>query len=83
VQVLIPADFPGRENISRYFVQRSADHLLLSSVLLTDEARFGKNGFINIHHQHQWAEENPQGQSIQHQHSSALMCDQGLLMIIR
>jgi hypothetical protein len=28
-------------------------------VLFTDEACFGRDGIINIHNQHQWAEENP------------------------
>jgi hypothetical protein len=80
----MPADFPARENICRCFVQRSADHFFLSSVLLIDEARFGIDGNINIHNQHQWTEENPQGESIpDNSRNSALICGQGLLVVIR
>jgi hypothetical protein len=28
-------------------------------VLFRDEVRFGRDGIINIHKQHQWAEDNP------------------------
>jgi hypothetical protein len=30
-------------------------------VLVPDEACFDRYGIINIHNQHQWAEENPHG----------------------
>jgi hypothetical protein len=30
-------------------------------VLFIDEARFGRDGIISIHNQHQWAEKNPHG----------------------
>jgi hypothetical protein len=30
-------------------------------VLFTGEARFDRDGIINIYNQHQWAEENPHG----------------------
>jgi hypothetical protein len=43
------------------FVPQSAEHFFLSSVLFTDEVRFGTGGIINIHNQHQWAEENHHG----------------------
>jgi hypothetical protein len=55
---LMPADFPARENFHRCFLQRSADYFFVPSVLLTDEAHFGRDGIISIHNQHQWAEEN-------------------------
>jgi hypothetical protein len=48
----IPADFPARENLCWWFVQRSAEHIFISSVLLTDEARFVRDGIISIHNQH-------------------------------
>jgi hypothetical protein len=43
------------------FNVRSAEPFCVSSVLFTDEARFGRDGTISIHNQHQWAEENPHG----------------------
>jgi hypothetical protein len=39
----------------------STEHLFGSSVVFADEARFGRGGFISIHNQHQWAEENLRG----------------------
>jgi hypothetical protein len=33
----------------------------VSSVLFIYQTRFGRNGIINIHNQHQWAEKNPHG----------------------
>jgi hypothetical protein len=56
----MPADFPWRENFCRCLVQRSAEHFFVPLVLFTEAARFGR-GVINIHNQHQWAEENPHG----------------------
>jgi hypothetical protein len=50
----VPSDLPARENFCRCSVQRSAEHFVVSSALLTDEARFGRD-IINIHNQHQWA----------------------------
>jgi 6-pyruvoyl-tetrahydropterin synthase len=49
VQGFMPADFPTRENFCRCFVQRSAEHLFVSSELFTDEARFGRDSIMNIH----------------------------------
>jgi hypothetical protein len=43
------------------FVQRSAEHIFISSVLSTDEAPFARDGIINIRNEYQWAEENPHG----------------------
>jgi hypothetical protein len=57
----MPADFPARENFSRCFVQRSAEHFFVLSLLFKNEARFSRDEIINIHNQHQWAEENPHG----------------------
>jgi hypothetical protein len=51
-----PVDFPVRENFCRCFVQCSAEHVFVS-VLFTDQARFDREVIINIHNQHQWAEE--------------------------
>jgi hypothetical protein len=55
------ADFPERGNLCRCFVQQSAEYFLALSVLFTDEACFSRDDIINIHNQHQWAEENPHG----------------------
>jgi hypothetical protein len=57
----MPADSPARENFSRYFLQRSAEYIFVSSVPFTDEAYFGTENIIIIHNQHQWAEENLYG----------------------
>jgi hypothetical protein len=54
MQGLMPADFSGRENFCQCLVQRSDEHFFASSVLFTDEERFGKY-VINIYNQHQWA----------------------------
>jgi hypothetical protein len=45
---------------SMKFDARSAEHFFTSSLLFTDETRFGMDGIINIHNQHQWEKENPQ-----------------------
>jgi hypothetical protein len=61
VQGFMPVDFPARDNFCWCFAQRSAENVFVSSVLFTNEAHFGRNCIINIHNQHQWAEENPHG----------------------
>jgi hypothetical protein len=80
VQDLMPADFPVLQNIRLCFVQRKAEHFFVSSVLFTDETRFGRDGIINIHNQHQWEGGNPHG--VDASSSSALICGQGLFVII-
>jgi hypothetical protein len=57
----MPADFSAQENFCWCFVQRNAEHFFVSSVLFSDEARFVTDGNINIHNQHQWAEESLHG----------------------
>jgi hypothetical protein len=57
----MPVDFPARENFCRCFLQRSAEYFFVPSVPFTDEARFGTDGIIGIHNQHQWAEEDHYG----------------------
>jgi hypothetical protein len=39
--------------------QRELNPFYVSSVLFTDEAAFTRNGKINFHNNHVWAEENP------------------------
>jgi hypothetical protein len=60
MQGLTPADFPVQENFYRCFVQQSAEHFFVSKVFFTHEVHFSRDGIINIHNQHQWAE-NPHG----------------------
>lgn len=67
VQGLTPADFPARVNFCRWFVQQTANPEFVSFVLFTDEASFNRDGIINFHNQHLWAEENPYG-TIQSKH---------------
>jgi hypothetical protein len=43
------------------FDAQSAEYLFTSSVLFADQKRFGTDGIINIHNQHQWTKENPHG----------------------
>jgi hypothetical protein len=60
VQGLGPADFPAREAFCQWFVHQYAlNPFFVSSVLFTDEAAFTRNGIINFHNNHVWAEENP------------------------
>jgi hypothetical protein len=59
-QGLVADDLPAQENFCQCFVPQSAEHFFVSSVLFADEARFGIDSIINIHNQHQWAEENHQ-----------------------
>jgi hypothetical protein len=43
------------------FNARNAEHFFVSSVLFTEEGRFGRDSFINIHNHHQGSDENPHG----------------------
>lgn len=62
VQGLSAADFPNRMQFSQWFL-----HKLIhtpnfsSSIIFTDESTFTRNGIINFHNMHLWAEENPHG----------------------
>jgi hypothetical protein len=53
----MPVDFPVRENFCLCSAQRRAEHSFVSSVLFADRAPFGTEYIINIHNQHQRAEE--------------------------
>jgi hypothetical protein len=60
VQGLGLADFPAREAFCKWFVHQCAlDSFFISSILFTDEAAFARNGIINFHNSHVWAEDNP------------------------
>lgn len=57
----IMAYFPAWEEFCRWFDKRSAYFSSLSPILFTDQTRFGIDGMINIHKQHQRVEQNPHG----------------------
>jgi hypothetical protein len=60
VQGLGPADFPAIEDFCQWLVHQCAlNPFFVSSVLFTDEAAFIRNGIINFHSNHLWAEKNP------------------------
>jgi hypothetical protein len=65
----MPADFVDRENLCRCFVQRSPVHFFVPLVLFTCEARFARDGIVNIGNKHHWSEKNP----IHHQQISINM----------
>jgi hypothetical protein len=69
---LTPADFQAWENVFLMFCSSNCGNSFISSVLIWEEAHFIKDGIINIHNQHQLAEENPHGviHSRQEQHFS-------------
>lgn len=60
-----------------------ADQHFLSAVLFTDEVAFTRDGIINFHNIHHWAEENPCAilQSTRHQQQfsvnvwAGIICD--------
>jgi hypothetical protein len=55
VQVLASAVYPKRKNCCQRFFQQTANPLFVSSMLITDEATFGRDGIGNFDNQHQWA----------------------------
>lgn len=60
VHELNPNDFPARVVYANWVLQQQRNvPSFIGSVLFTDEAGFNKNGIINSHNLHVWAEENP------------------------
>lgn len=60
VQALKPQDLPRREAFCRWLVlkcERNAE--FIQKILFTDEAGFTRDGVVNFHNNHIWAEENP------------------------
>lgn len=55
-------DYPARLAYARWFLdtQRN-DNAFVGKVLFTDEAGFTRDGVINSHNLHLWADENPHG----------------------
>jgi hypothetical protein len=73
VQVLQPGDKECRLEYCRWHLHRVVDEPdFLNSVLWTDEAGFTRDGEMNLHNLHVWAEENPhptRSSSFQHRFS--------------
>lgn len=60
VQALNDADYPARVNFCQWLLQQTAqDPHFPCKILMTDECCFTRNGIINFHNTHVWADENP------------------------
>lgn len=60
VQALQPHDRPGRMQFCQWFLQMCAhDPHFTAKVLFTDEAGFTRDGIVNFHNTHVWADANP------------------------
>lgn len=60
VQALGPNDFPARLAFVNWFLQqRALQPEFPALVLFTDEASFSREGIVNTHNNHVWAEDNP------------------------
>jgi hypothetical protein len=56
---------PSATTFSRWLLrQLASDPLFTTCVLFTDEARFTRNGILNVHNAQTWADENPQQREI-------------------
>jgi hypothetical protein len=84
VQGLMPADFPVQQNFCHRFCSTKCEHFFATSVLFIYDAHCSRNGIINIHNQHLWAEENPHGviYSRHQQQFSINMWEVTVLMIV-
>lgn len=55
-----PDDYPARLQYANWFIQQHNLNLNFSNLILfTDEAGFTRDGIINSHNLHFWADENP------------------------
>lgn len=60
VQGLIPADYPSRQQFCEWFLNRiNEENHFATNVLVTDECCFSREGVLNFHNAHVWADENP------------------------
>lgn len=60
VQALTPADYPPRQQFCRWLLNRCAEEPnFVAHILFTDEASFARDGIMNSHNMHYWADENP------------------------
>lgn len=59
VQSLSEADYPGRLRFAQWFLEHRLQPGFHERILFTDEATFSRDGIVNIHNNHHWADENP------------------------
>lgn len=60
VQALLPEDYQRRLDFCNFILRRQThDQHFSRTILFTDEAYFSKEGIVNSHNWHEWAEENP------------------------
>lgn len=60
VQALSEIDYAPRRRFCNEMLHKIVNYPnFLSNILYTDEAGFNRNGIINFHNNHHWAEENP------------------------
>lgn len=68
VHQLLPEDFPRRIQFATWLLdQQGRNPNFINTILFTDEAGFTKNGILNLHNSHVWADENPHA-TVVHQH---------------
>ena len=73
VHAMSPDDYPARLQYSNWFIQQHNQNLNFSKLILfTDEAGFTRDGIINSHNLHFWADENPHA-IIQNKHQQRFM----------
>jgi len=60
VQALRPLDYPPRRQFCQWLLQQCARDLdFLSRMFFTDEAAFTRDGIVNFHNLHAWADVSP------------------------
>lgn len=81
VQALRPEDHLSRLRFCQWLLQKCAvDPLFSSTILFTDEAGFTRDGVVNFHNQHVWADENPHEVAERgHQHRFSINVWAGIL----
>lgn len=73
VHGMSPEDYPARLDYANWFLQIHRENNNFSGIILfTDEAGFTRDGIINSHNLHIWAEENPRA-IIQTKHQQRFM----------
>lgn len=60
VQALLQTDYPARVTFCQWFLEQCVGNPDFSGcIFFTDEAQFTRDGIINFHNQHVWADDNP------------------------
>jgi hypothetical protein len=60
VQSLTQEDYPRRQNFCEWLLQENDQNpMFVSKMLMTDECCFTRNGILNFHNTHYWADANP------------------------